>query len=130
MTEARSPAAGYLRFLAWATVLTAAVAGIGYLPTLRLGGRGAVPAMVAGCIVGLISSLAGGVPVALARGSGPGAAHQTMMLSMAVRFVVALALGLAAALSGIFERGPLLIWIAVTYLALLVVDTWYAVRGF
>jgi hypothetical protein len=130
MTEARSPAAGYLRFLAWATVLTGAVAGIGYLPTLRLGGRGAVPAMIAGCVVGWLSSLAGGVPVALARGSAPEAAYQTTMLSMAVRFVVALALGLAAALSGIFERDPLLIWIAITYLALLVVDTWYAVRGF
>lgn len=130
MTEARSPAAGYLRFLVWATVVTAAVALIGTLPTLRLGGGGAVPAMIAGCVVGLLSSLAGGAPVALARGAGPGAAYQTMMFSMAVRFVVALVLGLAAALSGMFERGPLLIWIAITYLALLVVDTWYAVRGF
>lgn len=129
-TEARSPAAGYLRFLAWATVLTAAVAGIGYLPTLRLGGRGAVPAMIAGCVVGWLSSLAGGVPVALARGAAPETAYQRTMLSMAVRFVLALALGLAAALSGIFERGPLLLWIAITYMALLVVDTWYAVKGF
>ena len=40
------------------------------------------------------------------------------------------ALTLAAALSGLFERDPLLIWVAITYLALLVVDTWYAVRGF
>lgn len=130
MTDARSPAAGYLRFLVWATVVTAAVALVGYLPTLRLGGEGAIPAMIAGCVVGLIASLAGGVPVALGRGAGPGAAHQTMMLAMAVRFMAALVLGLAVALSGLFAVRPLLVWIAILYVALLVVDTWYAVKGF
>lgn len=130
MTEARSPAAGYLRFLVWATVVTAAVALLGYLPTQRLGGEDAIPAMVAGCVVGLLAALAGGVPVALGRGAGPGAAHQTTMLAMAVRFVAALALGLAVALSGLFAVRPLLVWIAIAYVALLVVDTWYAVKGF
>lgn len=130
MTEARSPAAGYLRFLVWAAVATIAVALLGYLPTQRLGGEGAIPAMVAGCVVGLLASLAGGVPVALGRGAGSGAVHQTMMLAMAVRFVAALALGLAAALSGAFVVRPLLVWIAIVYVALLVVDTWYAVKGF
>jgi hypothetical protein len=130
MTEARSPAAGYLRFLVWATVVTAAVALLGYLPTQRLGGEEAIPAMVAGCVVGWLAALAGGVPVALGRRAGPGAAHQTMMLAMAVRFVAALALGLAVALSGLFAVRPLLVWIAIVYVALLVVDTWYAVKGF
>lgn len=131
MTEARSPAAGYLRFLVWATVVTAAVALVGYLPTLRLGGEGAIPAMIAGCVVGLLASLAGGLPVALGRAApSPRAAYPTMMAAMAVRFGAVLVLALAAALSGLFERDPLLIWVAITYLALLVVDTWYAVRGF
>ncbi|HKV06630.1 MAG TPA: hypothetical protein VJ725_00740 [Thermoanaerobaculia bacterium] len=130
MTEARSPAAGYLRFLVWATVVTAAVALLGYLPTQRLGGEGAIPAMLAGCVVGLLASLAGGAPVALGQRAGPAAAHQTMMLAMAVRFVAALALGLAVALSGLFAVRPLLVWIAIAYVALLVVDTWYAVKGF
>lgn len=129
MTEARSPAAGYLRFLVWATVVTAAVALVGTLPTLRLGGEGAIPAMIAGCVVGLLASLAGGVPVALGRAS-PRAAYPTMMAAMAVRFVAALVLGLAVALSGAFVVRPLLVWIAIVYVALLVVDTWYAVKGF
>lgn len=131
MTDARSPTAGYLRFLVWATVVTAAVALVGYLPTLRLGGEGAIPAMVAGCVVGLLASLAGGVPVALGRAaSSPRAAYPTMMAAMAVRFVAALVLGLAAALSGAFVVRPLLVWIAIVYVALLVVDSWYAVKGF
>lgn len=131
MTAARSPAAGYLRFLVWATVGTAAVALVGYLPTLRLAGPGAVPALIAGCAVGLLASLAGGVPVALMpAGAAPEVRYRTTMLAMAVRFVVALALGLAVALSGLVPVRPLLVWVAIVYVALLVVDTWYAVKGF
>jgi hypothetical protein len=131
MTAARSPAAEYLRFSGWALAAATGVALLGYLPTLRLGGKGALPAMIAGCAVGLFASLVGGVPVALARGSSePAVRSQAAMASMAVRFGVVLALGLAAALSGAFERGPLLIWIAVSYMALLVIDTWYALKGF
>lgn len=131
MTAARSPAAEYLRFSGWALAAATGVALLGYLPTLRLGGEGALPAMVAGCAVGLFASLAGGVPVALARRSSePTVRSQAAMGSMAVRFGVVLALGLAAVLSGAFERGPLLIWVAISYMALLVVDTWYALKGF
>lgn len=131
MTAARSPAAEYLRFSGWALAAATAAALLGYLPTLRLGGRGAIPAMIAGCAVGFLASLAGGVPVALGRRSPqPMVRSQAATAAMAVRFGVVLALGLAAALSGLFERGPLLVWIAVSYLALLVVDTWYAVKGF
>ena len=131
MTAARSPAAEYLRFSGWALAAATGAALLGYLPTLRLGGEGALPAMIAGCAVGFLASLAGGVPVALARRSPqPAVRSQALMASMAVRFGVVLALGLAAALSGLFERGPLLVWIAVSYMALLVVDTWYAVKGF
>lgn len=131
MTAARSPAAEYLRFSGWALAAATAAALLGYLPTLRLGGRGAIPAMIAGCAVGFLASLAGGVPVALGRRSPEPTVRATAATAaMAVRFGVVLALGLAAALSGLFERGPLLVWIAVSYLALLVVDTWYAVKGF
>jgi hypothetical protein len=45
---------------------------------------------------------------------------------MAVRFAAALALALAGALSGRFERGPFLLWVAISYMALLTVDTRYA----
>jgi hypothetical protein len=131
MTAARSPAAEYLRFSGWALAAATGAALLGYLPTLHLGGEGALPAMIAGCAVGFLASLAGGVPVALARRSSqPTVRSQAAMASMAVRFGVVLALGLAVALSGLFERGPLLVWIAISYMALLVVDTWYAVKGF
>ena len=49
---------------------------------------------------------------------------------MAVRFAVVIVLGTAAALSGEVERMSLLLWIAISYVALLAVDTRYAVKGF
>jgi hypothetical protein len=130
MTDARSPAAEYLRFLMWASAAAAALALLGWVPTRRLAGSEGLPALVAGCAVGLLASLVGGIPVALGRRAGPGAGYQMTMASMAVRLAVVAALGLAAALSGAFEIAPLLLWVAISYMGLLVVDTWYAVKGF
>jgi hypothetical protein len=134
MTEPRTPAAEYLRFLAWATVVAALVALLGYLPTRRLAGEGALPSMLAGCALALLASAAGGIPVARSRrattAAAPAARLQAMLAAMGLRFAVLLALGGLAGSSGWFESSPLLIWIAIGYLALLAVDTWYAVKGF
>ena len=48
---------------------------------------------------------------------------------MAVRFAAVLLLALAAALSGWFERGPLLIWVAISYLVALFVETLWLVHA-
>jgi len=131
MTEPRSPAAEYLRFLAWATVVAALAALLGWVPTRRLAGEGALPSMLAGCALALLASAAGGIPVARSRRSAtPAAKLQAMLASMGLRFAVLLALGALAGSSGWFDGSPLLIWIAIGYLALLAVDTWYAIRGF
>jgi hypothetical protein len=121
MSNARTPAAEYLRFVAWALAAVVLVAALGFVPTRRLGGPGALASMMAGCAVGWAASALGGIPVALGRGRAA---------SMGLRFGVVLALGAAAAFSGWFSLKPLLIWIAISYLALLAVDTWYAVKGF
>jgi hypothetical protein len=129
MTGARPRTAAYLRFLAWTVALAVAIALLGYLPTKRWGGEGAVRAMLAGCGVGVVASALGGVPVLLWSGAGgaSGARGATGVLAaMAVRFAAALALALAGALSGMFERGPFLLWVAISYMALLTVDTRYA----
>lgn len=125
MTGAPPRTAAYLRFLAWTVALAALIALLGYLPTKRWGGEGAVRAMLAGCGVGVVASALGGVPVMLLAGSGAGVAT-VVLAGMAVRFVAALGLALAAALSGELERGPLLVWVALSYMALLVVDTRFA----
>jgi hypothetical protein len=131
MTAARSPAAEYLRFLAWAVSVGVALALLGYAPTRRLGGEEAVPAMIAGCLIGVLASAVGAVPVALGRRPGPRTAPlQGMLVSMAARLAVVLVLGLAIGLSGWFETRPLLLWIGLGYVAQLALDAWYVVRGF
>jgi integral membrane sensor domain MASE1 len=133
MTNARSPAAEYLRFLAWVVGAAVLIALVGALPTRRLGGDEAIPAMIAGCAIGILASAAGGIPIARGRRTAetdPAEKLKVMMLSMALRLTVVVALGAAASLSGEFERVPLLLWIALGYVTLLAVDTWYAAKGF
>jgi hypothetical protein len=122
-------AGGYLRFLAWAVVVAAAVALLGWLPTLRLGGDGAVRAMLAGCAVSVVASAVGAIPVALSRGAAPTVRMQAFLMAMGLRFGVVVILGLATVLSGLFDRAPFLIWVAVSYAAQLVVDTRYALAN-
>jgi hypothetical protein len=128
MTDPARPAAGYARFLALATVVTAAVGAVGYVPTRRLAGEEGLPALVAGCLIGLLSSALGGLPVALGRDRSPAGRVTLMMGSTAVRLLAAVLLGVAAVLSGRFATKPLLLWGAISYAALLAVDAWYALR--
>ncbi len=130
MTDAHTPTAAYLRFVAWVLGVAALAAAVGYLPTRRLGGPDAVPSMLAGCAVGVLASLVGGLPVLWGRHDPtPAERLNRMLFGLGLRFGVAVALGLAAAFSGWFERDPLLLWVAISYMALLVVDTRFALKG-
>lgn len=131
MSADRSPAAEYLRFLVWAVGVAVALALLGYAPTRRLAGESGLSAMAAGCIIGVLASAVGALPVLFARRSGSRPAPlQGMLASMALRLVTVLALGLSAGLSGWFASSPLLLWIALGYVAQLAVDVRYMVRGF
>jgi hypothetical protein len=131
MSVARSAVAEYLRFLGWVVGVGAALALLGYAPTRRLGGEGALPAMVAGCFIGVVASAVGALPVLSARRAGrTGLPLQGMLAAMALRFVTALVLGLSVGLAGWFEPRPLVTWIALGYVAQLALDTRYATRGF
>ena len=131
MTDRAKPvtaAYGYLRFLAWAAVVAVAVGAIGAWPTRRLAGDDGIPALVAGCLIGFLSSALGGLPIALVRNRTPASRMVASMGAMGVRLLAVVVLGAAAVLSGWFARTPLLLWIAVSYAALLGVDAWYALR--
>ena len=132
MTDSARPATAtksYLRFLAWAAAVTAAVGAIGWWPTRRLAGDDGIPALIVGCLVGLLSSALGGLPIALVRDRTPASRMVASMGAMGVRLLAVAVLGVVAVLSGWFARVPLLLWIAVSYAALLGVDAWYALRA-
>lgn len=128
MTDPARLAAGYPRFLALAVAVTVAVGAIGAVPTRRLAGEEGLPALLAGCLIGLLSSALGGLPIALWRDRSPAGKVTAMMAASAARIAAVGVLGIAAALSGRFATMPLLLWIAISYAALLGVDAWYALR--
>jgi uncharacterized membrane protein len=133
MSVTRPAVAEYLRFLGWVVGVGVALALLGYATTRRLGGEGALPAMVAGCVIGAVASAVGALAILRARDAPkPGSAVPLngMLASMALRFATTLVLGLSLGLSGWFETRPLLIWIALGYVAQLALDTRYATRGF
>lgn len=120
------PAAQYLRFAAAALGATLLLALLGYWPTKELAGPPALAALVAGCTVSFLASVIGGLPLFFRReGAMP---IFNAFASMGLRLLVVVALGTVAALSGRFPTRPLLLWLAIAYVALLAVDTAYAVR--
>jgi hypothetical protein len=109
----------YARFLVSAVAVVVIAVAIGVLPTRRLGGEAAIPAMAAGCLISFVSAALAGWLLVMFDAATPTARMQRAFLAMAVRLAVVIVLGLAAALSGEVARSPLLLWLAITYLALL-----------
>ena len=119
-----SAAGRYLVFLAALAGLTLLLAAIGYLPTRSVAGESGVAAMLLACGVSLVGSAVGAVPIAMARNAREGL--KRFIASMALRLLV------VAVLAGVAywildpERVPFLLWLAISYLALLVADTGFA----
>jgi len=117
----------YLRFLGLEVVIVAVLMAAGYLPTRRLAGDTGPAAMMAGCVIGLVSAaLAGGLLVMLP-GDTPNARMQRAFMAMFIRLAVVVAFGAAAVFSGLFARMPLLFWMAATYVTLLPLEVKLAV---
>lgn len=119
------------REFAWFVAVVLAVAVglclLGYWPTRRLGGEPALLAMPLAVAVTAIGSIVGGLPVLLARASGDVKPH-VVLLSMLVRLFAVVALAALVLLSTSVSLTPFLLWLAIGYVALLVVDTGYAMR--
>ena len=109
----------YLRFLGMAAAITAALCVVGILPTRRLAGDSGVPGMFAGCAIGLISAAFAGLLIVAVPGDSPEAKLKRSFMAMMARFAAVVVLGSAAVMSGMFAISPLLLWIAVVYVALL-----------
>jgi hypothetical protein len=117
----------YLRFVATAVAVAVALGLAGIWPTIRLAGAAALPALGAGCAVAVIASALGGLPLAL-HGPEPVKRPQAVLLATTLRLLSVIALGSAALASGRFAGRPLVLWTALCYVALLAVDSRYAMR--
>ena len=117
----------YGRFLGLAVAVAVVLGAIGLVPTRRLGGNEAVPAMLAGCTISLVSAALAGLLLVASPAPTPEARMQRSFLAMVVRLAVVVVLGAAAVLSGMFAWQPLLFWIATAYVALLPLEVRLAI---
>ena len=117
----------YARFLSLSAAIVVGLCAVGWLPTRRLAGAGAVAAMVSGCAISLVSAALAGWLLIVVGAETPEARMQRSFLAMIVRLAVVIVLGIAAALSGEFARVPLLFWIGTAYVALLPLEVRLAI---
>lgn len=123
--ETGRPIAEFLRFCSWVLLASVVIGALGYLPTRALVDGGAVAAMLAALGAAALASILGGVPVVVARLRGE-AKPSAVMVSTILRLVAVVVLAVLAALLLKLPTGPFLIWLALSYLLLLVIDTRYA----
>ena len=119
--------ARYGRFFAGSVATVIGLCAVGWIPTRRLGGPEAPVAMAAGCGISFVSAALAGLLLTIVPGDTPDARMRRGMLAMIVRASVVLVLGAAAALSGEFPRSPLLLWVAIAYVALLPLEVRLAI---
>lgn len=92
--------------------------------------------MLAALLVSVLASAVGGLPLIVASGELTGlrlAPHQVATAALAgigLRLLVAAGLGFVVLSSGRLAATSLLLWLGVSYVALLVVDTVFALRAF
>ncbi len=117
----------YFRFLGLAFAIVVVLMAVGVVPTRRLAGEAAVPAMAIGCAISFVSAALAGWLLTVVNAVTPELRMQRAFLAMVVRLAVVVVLGLAAALSGAVDRMPLLFWLAATYMALLPLEVKLAI---
>ena len=130
-TPGASPIGRYLRFLGGVLAVAGGLAGIGWFPTARWGGEGAVQAMFVAVGASVVASAVGALPFALGAADRPQYRVVSEALAgIGLRLLVAMVLGLAALWSGRFPTTPLIVWLGASYFALLGLDTYFALASF
>ena len=129
MTEARSSRfwGVYVTFIGLTFVSVAVIGLVGYFPTVRLAGGDSVRSMVIGCGVSWLAGCLGAVAFARAV-RDPAKAGQSILTATAVRFVAVLMLVVPLVFSGLVDRRVFVVWVALSYVLLLLVETPLAVR--
>lgn len=126
-TPTRSAASKYARFLGLAVAVVVALCAIGVVPTRRFAGDEGVSGMFAGCAIGLMSAALAGLLLVGMAAETPEARMKRSFLAMTGRLAVVVALGAAAALNQLVPTQPLLLWIGISYVALLPLEVRLAI---
>lgn len=111
----------YAKFLLALLGLTSLLMVLGLTATRRLGGDEAVTAMLWGCGLSLLASAVGGLPQVLS-GRSLQKAGTLGLGALALRMGIMLLGLLAILLSTDISRRAFLLWVAISYLVLLIAD--------
>lgn len=120
--------AEYGRLLGVATLAGAVLVGIGWVPTSRMAGPDGLLAMGVGIGISYFAAMVAGLAIVFFRARTPGERQVMAMGAMAARMALTLGLFLGAALLKVAALRPMALWMAVSYLVFLVVETVFFVR--
>lgn len=123
--KAASASGEFIRFFLWVSGTAVVIAALGYFPTLKVAGESAITPMIGAIGAVALGSIIGGVPIFRARLRGA-AKPGVVMVSMIVRLVAVVILAAFTGLLLELRMEPFLVWLALSYLLLLVVDTRYS----
>jgi len=110
-----------------AFAVTVGLVVLGIVPTRRLAGHQGLHGMLAGCGIGLVSAALAGFLIVIFPGDSPEAKMKRSFVAMTARLAVVVVLGVAAVFSGMFSLSPLLLWMAISYIALLPLEVKLAI---
>lgn len=99
------------------------VALVGYWPTANVAGPAGVAAMFAGIGVALLGGWIGLIPSFIVLRRDPRQQINGILGGLGLRFAATLALTAAVYFTGAFEARPLVLWVALSQLVVLAVDT-------
>jgi hypothetical protein len=116
------PFATFARCALVAGVTAVVLAGLGYLPTVRLAGDGALPAMLIGIGAALVGAWAGSLMPVLFISRDPRVFFNGILLNLGVRFFGTIALALLLRAMGVGPVKPFLLWVGIGQVVLLASD--------
>src|SRR5262245_57750710 len=118
----------FLRLMGIGAACAVLLALVGWIPTARIAGPDSLPAMLVGIGCSLAGTIAASIPAAFAKSHTPMSRQIAMLGSMALRMAVTMVIVVTLVFSTSLPRVPLVFWTAISYLALLAVETYCLVQ--
>ena len=119
----------YARLAFTSGLCAACLAIAGYFPTRALAADGGLIGMGLGIGVSLLAALVGAIPICMAASQSPTKGPTAVLAGTAVRFILVLGAVVPISFSGLVHRKAFIVWVVISYLVLLMLDTLMAVSS-
>ena len=119
----------YARLAAISGLCAVGLAVAGYFPTRAMAGDHSLVGMAVGIGVSLFAALIGAIPICMAASQSPTKGPTAVLAGTAVRFILVLGAVVPISFSGLVHRKAFIVWVVISYLVLLLLDTLMAVSS-